>query len=206
MCSGLPRGTCGNCRFVGSRASDRSPLPFSVVPSRGRRCQTVVTFSLTATVYRAPRMLAVNWLSPRDLIDTFGAAGLLLVDLPGVGRAAGPVPGRLPAVHRRVLRLDQGRQQRPAPQSRRRRDRIVPRRGGRRPGRLLDRQVLRDGAVQARRPHLQDEVSRSGARVLRGARRPRRRDRSLHPVRAHDRADDRGRREDDAAPRSSPPT
>jgi len=24
-------------------------------------------------------MIAVNWLSPRDLIDTFGAAGLLLV-------------------------------------------------------------------------------------------------------------------------------
>ena len=24
-------------------------------------------------------MLAVNWLSPRDLIDTFGTAGLLLV-------------------------------------------------------------------------------------------------------------------------------
>src|ERR1700674_2143304 len=45
-------GTCwANRDFVGSRASDRSPLPFSVVPSLDGSCQTVVGSSLYVTVY-----------------------------------------------------------------------------------------------------------------------------------------------------------
>jgi membrane-associated protein len=38
-------------------------------------------------------MLAVNWLSPRDLIDTFGAAGLLLVIFLESGVLPVPFPG-----------------------------------------------------------------------------------------------------------------
>src|ERR1700674_1181226 len=38
-------------------------------------------------------MLAVNWLSPRDLIDTFGAAGLLIVVFVESGLIPVPLPG-----------------------------------------------------------------------------------------------------------------
>ena len=53
----------------------------------------MVVPSLTATVYRAPGMIAVNWLSPRDLIDTFGVAGLLLVIFLESGVLPVPFPG-----------------------------------------------------------------------------------------------------------------
>ncbi|MGO9873336.1 MAG: DedA family protein [Acidimicrobiia bacterium] len=38
-------------------------------------------------------MLAVNWLSPRDLIDTFGTAGLLIVVFVESGLIPFPLPG-----------------------------------------------------------------------------------------------------------------
>jgi len=38
-------------------------------------------------------MLAVNWLSPRDLIDTFGTAGLLIVVFVESGLIPVPLPG-----------------------------------------------------------------------------------------------------------------
>jgi len=65
--------------IVGSRASDRSPLPFSVVPSPTPWCQTVVMVPRSATVYCAPLCPLSNWLSPHDLIETFGTIGLILV-------------------------------------------------------------------------------------------------------------------------------
>src|SRR4051812_20752999 len=40
-----------------------------------------------------PAVMALNWLDPRDLIDTFGAAGLLLVVFIESGLVPAPLPG-----------------------------------------------------------------------------------------------------------------
>ena len=52
-------------------------------------------------------MLAVNWLSPHDLIQTFGTIGLLLDRLRGVGDLSRAPPGRLAARSGRRVRRDQ---------------------------------------------------------------------------------------------------
>src|SRR2546430_15932379 len=41
----------------------------------------------------SPGMLGVNWLSPHDLIDTFGTIGLLLVVFVESGIIPAPLPG-----------------------------------------------------------------------------------------------------------------
>src|SRR5436190_15271751 len=79
--------------FLGSRVADRSPPLFSVVPWTTRRCQTVAEASLSVHGLTSPAVLALNWLDPRDLIDTFGAAGLLLVVFIESGLVPAPLPG-----------------------------------------------------------------------------------------------------------------
>ena len=85
--------------FLGSRVADRSPPLFSVVPWTTRRCQTVAEASLSVHGLTSPAVLALNWLDPRDLIDTFGAAGLLLVVFIESGLVNSPARlGSLPPV------------------------------------------------------------------------------------------------------------
>ncbi len=73
-------------------------------------------------------LIAVNWLDPKILIETFGTIGLILVVFVESGLIPAPLPGRLDLVpRRRLLRHDQGR--RPPPEPRGGGHRVVPRRG-----------------------------------------------------------------------------
>ena len=65
-------------------------------------------------------MLALNWLDPRDLIDTFGTIGLILVVFLESGRAPGSrFPGDSLLFIAGFFCSTEGRRQRSAPQSRR---------------------------------------------------------------------------------------
>ena len=55
-------------------------------------------------------MTAVNWLSAKDLIETFGTIGLILVVFVESGICPVPAPGRLdPVPGRRLLRHEHTR-------------------------------------------------------------------------------------------------
>jgi membrane-associated protein len=53
-------------------------------------CGRNITLSTRSNV---PGVLALNWLNPRDLIDTFGTAGLLVVVFIESGLVPAPLPG-----------------------------------------------------------------------------------------------------------------
>ena len=110
-------------------------------------------------------MLAVNWLSPRDLIETFGTVGLILVVFVESGLLPVPLPGDSilflagafcatsahssdPHLNLAVVVIGS----------------FVAAVAGAQLG-YADRPPLRHPPVQARRPALQDRVPRAGVRT-----------------------------------------
>src|SRR5471032_2046166 len=72
------------CVLLGTRVADRSPSPFRTGPSRCRRPLVVAfrlpyAYRLTCAAVMIAVMTAVNWLSAKDLIETFGTIGLILI-------------------------------------------------------------------------------------------------------------------------------
>ena len=138
-----------------------------------------------------PAMLAVNWLSPRDLIETFGTIGLILVVFVESGLLPVPLPGDS------ILVLA-GAFSRPAAHSKDPHLNLAAVVIGSFVAAVLGAQIGyaigRHYGVRLFKPHappVQDRVPRAGSGLLRPARAAIGRARALHPVRADGGADPR---------------